>query len=509
MPFSQKARDHMTRLLVVSNRLPVTIEDVAGKVEVRPSSGGLVSALRPVLQKIGGCWIGSAAEADEESLLRAAEVSEGFNLSAVFLPANLKHDFYAGFCNEILWPLFHDLQSRCNFEPQYWHAYQQANLRFADAVTYRACPDDVIWVHDYHLMLQGRLLSRRFDRRNLFYFHHVPFPPPDVFEKLPWRKDILDAILGFGLVGFQTARDRNNFVACVRRILLNPVVKRTGTKLTLVRDGNKTIVGAFPIGIDFENFSRFATDPAVRQRAQGIRRNSTDKRLILGVDRLDYTKGILERIKGFAVLLERYPGLRGQVSLVQIAVPSREGTRHYAQLKSELRERVASVNARFATPGWLPIEYLNRHLSRAELVSFYCAADVALITPIKDGMNLVCKEFCASRVDERGVLLLSEFAGAVNQLKIGALLVNPYDAEGIATAIYHALHMDQRDIGRRMRRMRNIVQRQDVFWWCGQMLSSVGSAFYTPESSQSPAVSFTSETTDLSLIQEHKDANAI
>ncbi|MGH9514430.1 MAG: alpha,alpha-trehalose-phosphate synthase (UDP-forming) [Terriglobales bacterium] len=464
----------MKRLIVVSNRLPVTIERVADGCQIRSSSGGLVSAMRPLLQRLHGCWIGSADDPEADTLLVSASRSQGFDLSPVFLPAALRHDHYAGFCNEILWPLFHDLQSRCNFEPRYWRRYQAANGYFCKAVRSRACQDDIIWVHDYHLMLQGRLLSQEFDRRNLVYFHHVPFPPADVFEKLPWRRNILDGLLGFGLVGFQSSRDRYNFVRCVRRVFPDASLKKIGSKLSVVRKFEETSIGTFPIGIDFEDFKRTSIDPAVVSEAQKIRQGMNGCRIVLGVDRLDYTKGILERIKAFSVLLERYPGLHRQVALIQIAVPSREGMRQYSQLKNQLESLVDSVNARFGQPNWAPIQYLNRHLSRSELVSFYRAADIALITPIKDGMNLVCKEFCASRVDERGVLILSEFAGAAHQLKNGALLVNPYDAEGIANGLYRALEMDERDISSRMRRMRNVVQWQDVFCWCDEILGSVG-----------------------------------
>ncbi|HEV2699058.1 MAG TPA: trehalose-6-phosphate synthase [Terriglobales bacterium] len=463
----------MKRLIVVSNRLPVTIERVADRCQVRSSSGGLVSALRPVLERLHGCWIGSADKSDADTLLHLAARSQGFDLSPVFLPKALRHDLYAGFCNEILWPLFHDLQSRCNFEPRYWRHYQDANAHFSKAVSSRARQDDIIWVHDYHLMLQGRLLSQRFDRRNLLYFHHVPFPPEDVFEKLPWKRDILDGLLGFGLLGFQSFRDRYNFVRCVQRVFPDVSLRKTGHKLVLVRDFKETTIGTFPIGIDFEDFKRIGMDPTVVHETQKIRRTVKGCRIILGVDRLDYTKGILERIKGFSVLLERYAGLHRRVALIQIAVPSREGVREYSHLKNQVESLIASVNDRFGQPNWAPIKYLNRHLSRSELVAFYRAADIALITPIKDGMNLVCKEFCASRVDERGVLILSEFAGAAHQLKTGALLVNPYDAEGVAADIYRALEMDERDVSRRMRRMRKIVQCQDVFYWCEDILNSI------------------------------------
>jgi len=463
----------MNRLVVVSNRLPMTVENTsAGKV-VRSSTGGLVSALRPVLHRAGGCWIGAGESNDDDPLLDQIASREGFEMSQVFLPQSLRNEYYTGFCNEILWPLFHDLQSRCNFEPRYWHSYVEANRRFATKVSSRARPGDLIWVHDYHLMLLGSLLQQHLDRRNMLYFHHIPFPPPDIFEKLPWRQKILEALLGFGLIGFQSSRDRHNFAICVRRLLRDAILKKVGNRLSIVRQSNETIIGTFPIGIDFEDFNKLANDPSVATRARAIRNEIGTPYLILGVDRLDYTKGILERVKGFSTLLERCPGLQGRATLVQIAVPSRESMPHYANLKNKLVEKIASVNARFAREHWTPIHYLNQHVSRPDLVAYYRAADVALVTPVRDGMNLVCKEFCASRVDETGVLVLSEFAGAAEQLRTGAVLVNPYDAEGVATAICNALEMDQRNVSRRMRRMRNVVRRQNVFQWCGHIFTSL------------------------------------
>ena len=462
----------MNRLVVVSNRLPITVENTSQGRVVRSSTGGLVSALRPVLRRAGGCWIG-AGEASDDALLDEMASSEGFEMSQVFLPQSLRNDYYTGFCNEILWPLFHDLQSRCNFEPRYWHSYVEANASFAAKVSSKARPGDLIWVHDYHLMLLGSLLQKHLDRRNILYFHHIPFPPPDIFEKLPWRKKILEALLGFGLVGFQSSRDRHNFAICVRRLLHDAVLKKAGNTLSVVRQSSETIIGTFPIGIDFEAFNNLANDPSVATRAQAIRSEIRTPHLILGVDRLDYTKGILERVKGFSTLLQRCPGLRGRATLVQIAVPSRESMPHYADLKNKLVEEIASVNTRFSKEGWTPIHYLNRHVSRPDLVAYYRAADVALVTPVRDGMNLVCKEFCASRVDEKGVLVLSEFAGAAEQLKTGAVLVNPYDAEGVATALCNALEMDHRTVSRRMRRMRNVVRRDNVFDWCDRIFSAV------------------------------------
>ncbi|HEY7351810.1 MAG TPA: trehalose-6-phosphate synthase [Terriglobales bacterium] len=467
----------MTRLMVVSNRLPVTTERTAKSYSVRISSGGLVSALLPIINKVGGCWVGAAeydSDSELEALMNSIAAPQKFQMAPVLLPPGVRHDYYNGFCNEILWPLFHDLQSRCNFEPRYWHAYVEANSCFSETIVSRAAAECLIWVQDYHLMPLGGFLAQHVDRRHLLYFHHIPFPPPDVFEKLPWRRQILDALLTFGLVGFQSGRDRYNFISCLRRFCSRCILKKNGSTLLIENGFGETVVGVFPIGIDYEDFVRTAGSSVVQTDVQTIRKHLSDSHVVVGVDRLDYTKGILERIKAFSVLLDRYPALRGRVVLIQIAVPSRESIRDYRDLQTELLRAVGEVNSRFGGPKWTPIRYLHRHFSRAELVAFYRAADVALITPLKDGMNLVSKEFCASRVQDTGVVILSEFAGAAHELKTGALLVNPYDVEGITNALYTAFEMNPREITRRMRRMRKRVRKHNVFEWCERILNAAG-----------------------------------
>ena len=466
----------MSRLVIVSNRLPVTLQKRAGGYHVAMSPGGLVTALRPIVQRHHGCWIGwtgTEEDADVQAALRSSGEAEGFPLVPVFLSERDRREFYSGFCNEILWPLFHDFQSRCNFEPAYWRRYQEVNSRFSAVVLSATNPDDLIWVHDYHLILQGKLLSGLPGRNRVFYFHHIPFPPLEVFEKLPWRMELLESLLSFRGVGFQNVRDRRNFAACVRRFFPHVRMKKAGRNL-LMRDATAdTLVGAFPIGIDFSEFAEVAEHEATARRARQIRSSLDGSSIVLGVDRLDYTKGIPERIRAFGSLLARYPGLHGKVTLIQVAVPSRQDVPNYQELKVQLESLVAEINHRFGRSRWKPIRYIYRSLSRAELVAHYRAADVALVTPLKDGMNLVAKEFCASRVDEAGVLILSEFAGAASQLRTGALLVNPYDLLQVASALYKALEMSERDIRRRMRRMRRVVKETGVYRWCQDFLGEL------------------------------------
>lgn len=456
-----------SRLIVVSNRLPFSVEEQNGNVALRPSGGGLVTALLPVLRESGGCWIGWIGSDSDVHIPEALKQCAGPNYS--FEPLSLstaeKTCFYQGCCNQIIWPLFHGLTSRCDFDPAYWESYCTVSEKFADAVERTWRSDDFVWVHDYHLMLLADCLRARGLRYRMGYFHHIPFPHPDILEKLPWRNELLRSMLRFNTIGFQTVRDRRNFVACVRQFLRNVRVRAVGSKFLVRSEDQSVMVGTYPISIDYEEFASTSADPATVAAASQIRGDLNRTRVILGIDRLDYTKGILERLRSFKTLMTTNPNLRGVVSMIQIVVPSREEIGEYQQLKLAIERRVSQINGEYATPGWVPVHYLYRHLSRSELIAFYRAADVALVTPLKDGMNLVAKEFCACRVDEQGVLILSEFAGAAAELKCGALIVNPYDTDGVAESLHRALRMDEREQRARMHAMRNSIRAHDVFHW--------------------------------------------
>lgn len=456
------------RLVIVSNRLPVTIERTPEGVAVNPSSGGLVAALLPLFEATGGVWIGwpGADYAPDIQSALNTRCAPDSSFEPVFLtPPEMAH-FYNGCCNEIVWPLFHDLQSRCNFNPLHWSVYRDVNEKFADAVERTVRRDDFVWVHDYQLMMLADCLRARGIHSMLSYFHHIPFPPPDVFEKLPWRKEVLRGLLQFNRLGFQTDRDRRNFVACLRRCIGSIKVRLRGNKFVVAAEGLHVEIASFPISIDFQALAADADQPQVRNRVQEIRRKVGDQSLVLGVDRLDFTKGISQRLIAFRTLLEIKPELRGRVTLVQLIVPSREQITTYLDCRTEVEKLVSQINGEFGRPGWSPVNYLHRRVSREELLALYCAADVALVTPVKDGMNLVAKEFCAARNDERGVLVLSEFAGAAAELNSGALLVNPYDAEGLATELHRALSMPEEEQKTRMQKMRHRIRTNDVFVWC-------------------------------------------
>jgi len=461
-------------LIVVSNRLPLIIEKQESGWALRPSSGGLVTALAPVLQKRNGTWIGWTGTDQEdgvEDVLREYSDRNAFDVRPVFLTPEEKERFYQGFSNEIIWPLFHDLQSRCNFDPKYWESFEQVNARFAEVTARSMAGNEFIWVHDYHLMNVSTHLRRRGVKSVIGFFLHIPFPPPDIFAKLPWRMQILRGILDFDVVGFQTPNDRRNFIHCVREFLDNVNVSRTGENFLVEVEGHRAVVGSFPIGIDAAEFEELAASDSVSEHAAQIRRE-LGTRIILGVDRLDYTKGVVERLKAFRHLLARHPELEREITYVQVVVPSRADIPKYRDLKHEIEQLVSRINGKYTVPGWVPIHYLYRPLPREELLAFYRTADVALITPLKDGMNLVAKEYCACDVEEKGVLVLSEFAGAAAQLKNGSIQVNPYDEVGVAEAVCRALNMSMEERRNRMRALRRTVARYEVFRWAERFLET-------------------------------------
>jgi len=464
------------RLIVVSNRLPnVLMDEEVGAWRAHPSSGGLVTALSPVLEEVGGLWIGwrgTAKGARSEEPVAIGSSGAGYTLKSVGLTAEEIDRYYYGFSNEVVWPLFHDLQSRCNFDPAYWHAYRAVSRKFAQAIAESATENDLVWVHDYHLMLVARELRNMGVKARVAFFLHIPFPPLDMYMKLPWRQDILEGLLEYDLVGFQTVRDRNNLTYCVENLMKSRHIDVRKRVTTITMPHREVMVGAFPISIDFRGFARQAGQEAVTRKSQELRQAMPYGQILLGIDRLDYSKGIPERLRAFGNALETFPQLQGKVSLLQIVVPSREDIPEYQELKAEIDLLVGEINGRFTRPGWIPIHYMFRGLERTELLAYYRAADIALVTPLKDGMNLIAKEYCAANLGGNGVLILSEFAGAATQLGSQSLLVNPYDIEGMAGAIWRAFNMGGEERRLRMRRLRQSVGRRDVFWWLDSFLRS-------------------------------------
>jgi trehalose 6-phosphate synthase len=470
------------RLVIVSNRLPVVLEKGAtGRWKAIPGSGGLVTAMAPVLRNRGGLWIGWPGTVEKEGmdldeLLREAVRGSGYTFKPVPLTSEEVDGYYYGFANEILWPLFHDLQTRCNFDPDYWRVYRRVNRKFAEVIHRNIDEDDYIWIHDYHLIGTGLELRELGITAKIGFFLHIPFPALDLLLKLPWRFQILKALLAYDLVGFQTQRDKRNFVHCVRTMLKNMPVRGKGQVVIAEVDQREVRIGNFPISIDFDEFALEADSAGVGRRAAEIRSNlgsdSNRRTLLLGVDRLDYTKGIPERLAAFGNALDRFPRLREKVSLVQVVVPSRVHIPKYRDLKLEIDRMVGDINGKYGQTDWVPIHYIFRSVERVELLALYRAADIALVTPLKDGMNLVAKEYCAANVTENGVLIMSEFAGAAAQLHPEALLVNPYDVEEVAETIAAAADMPSAEGRRRMKALRRKVRKFDIYWWVDSFLNA-------------------------------------
>jgi trehalose 6-phosphate synthase/phosphatase len=418
--------------MLVSNRLPVTCHPTPDGIRCAPSSGGLATGLGAWHRRSGGLWCGwpgdlsHATVAERDAFDR--ELSED-RLVPVHLSRQEVSEYYDGFANRVLWPLFHYLMDRVPVDAGGWDAYQAANERFADVVTQHCRPDDIIWIHDYQLLLLPALLRRRIPNARIGFFLHVPFPAAEVFRVLPWRRELLNGLLGADVVGFHTFAYMRHFMASLLH------VDGVETDIDRVHIGSREVrVGVYPMGIDATAFDASARGNTVQSRVEEIRRDAGGRRIVLGVDRLDYTKGIPQRLAAIERLLQRRPDLRDGLRYIQVAVPSRCDVDGYRQFRTQIEERVGRINGTYGTLRSLPVHYIHQSVSADDLVALYRAADVMLVTPVRDGMNLVAKEFAASRIDDDGVLVLSEFAGAAAELN-GAVITNPYDIDGTAAAI--------------------------------------------------------------------------
>ncbi len=466
------------RLVIVSNRLPIVLSKQKNdEWSIQPGSGGLVTALAPVLKNRGGLWIGWPGNVNEDGidnskLLEEESTRIGYTLKPVELTFEEKENYYKGFANEIIWPLFHDFIAHCNFNPQYWYAYQNVNQKFAKVVVSNIKKDDFIWVHDYHLMNVAKNLRYMGISNKIGFFLHIPFPPPDFFVRLPWRFEIINSLLEYDLIGFQTFRDRRNFLQCIHTFIKETRGLGKGQVIKIRVPDREIRVGSFPISIDYDEFCKIANRKEVAEKAWYFHEEFPNRKIIFGIDRLDYSKGIPERMRAFRNALRRYPDLRKKLSLIQVVVPSRRDITKYEALKTEIERLSGEINGEFTQSGWVPIQYIFRSLDRPELIAYYRTSEIALITPIKDGMNLIAKEYCASNVEEEGVLILSEFAGAAAQYKKGALLINPHDIEGIAEAIKEAFYMPREQRKIRMQKLRQNTRKHNIYWWVDSFLQA-------------------------------------
>jgi trehalose 6-phosphate synthase len=463
------------RLVVVSNRLPVAIYEADDRWQIKPSPGGLVTALAPIASRAGGLWIGwpgCSESAPVADLLEHQNQRQNFDLVTVPISDDEIARYYRGLSNRAIWPLFHDLLGRFAFDLEEWETYLEVNQRFARVIADHIDENCILWVHDYQLLFVGHYLRQLGLGHYVHYFLHIPFPSVDMLRRMPHNVELLRALLCYDHVGFQTPTDHRNFINAIKWLI--PEARRdTRNRRSIVNcDGREILTGFYPISIDFQEFAQEAGTREVADASWFLRENLDTRVLVLGLDRLDYTKGIPERFRAFERMLEKYPDAQTQISLLQVVIPSRLNVPDYQQLKIELDTLAGRINSRFSREGWVPIHYVFRELDRTQLLAHYLACEIALITPLRDGMNLVAKEFCASSIDDKGVLILSEFAGTAFQLGQGALLVNPYDIESTADAIYAAYQMPLDERRERMRWLRKEIKRYDVRRWLNWILGA-------------------------------------
>lgn len=461
--------------VVVANRLPIDMVRLPdGSTTWRRSPGGLVTALEPLLRKQRGAWIGwpGIVDGPEEPI-----TEDGLQLVPVRLSADDVAEYYEGFSNATLWPLYHDVIVKPIYHREWWDRYVEVNRRFAEATSRAAAPGATVWVQDYQLQLVPKMLRTLRPDLTIGFFLHIPFPPVELFMQIPWRAEIIDGLLGADLVGFHLAGGAENFLF-LSRTLAGAETSRASvgvrSKFGEVKLGSRTIkVGAFPISIDSAELDRHSRSRAIRRRAKEIRAElGNPRKVLLGVDRLDYTKGIDVRLRAFAELLaeDRIEG--DDTVLVQLATPSRERVDSYRILRNEVEQQVGHINGEYGEVGHPVVHYLHRPVPRDELISFFVAADVMLVTPLRDGMNLVAKEYVACRSDLGGALVLSEFTGAAAELR-QAYLTNPHDLEGVKDTIAEALNQTVEEGRRRMRSLRRQVLAHDVDRWARAFLDAL------------------------------------
>lgn len=465
-----------SRLIVVSNRLPLTLRKTEDGWATESSSGGLASAMNPLLRKTGGEWVGWAGDSKEENREGRRPIleewAENERLYAVDLPEAVANGFYEGYANQTLWPVFHDFPSQLKFESQAWDSYLEGNRLFCDTVVGRYKPNDLIWVHDYHLMALPGMLRQALPDAAIGFFLHIPFPSSEIFQVLPRREQVLEGLLGADLIAFQTHGHLQQFRGALLRVL--GVESRIG-QVTL---GSRPVrLEALPIGIAPNEFLDLFThgDETAAPYPPELVTPHKGRRVLLAVDRLDYTKGLPERLRAYAHLLRTSPDLKEKVVLIQIAVPTREGIDTYQDLRTEVNRLVGEINGKHGTPEWTPLVYINRSIERKELVGLYRSADVCWVGSLRDGMNLVAKEYVACKPEGDGVLVLSEFTGAAAEMG-EALLINPYDEDQTASTIRRALSLDDEERRQRMMALHHRVLRNNVFHWGDEFLSELQEA---------------------------------
>jgi trehalose 6-phosphate synthase len=456
---------HHAGFVIVANTLPVRLVEEGEGQRWETSPGGLVSALAPIAAREGGAWVGWTGEVDGH---REPFVHEGIRNVPVPITSGQRDGSYEGVCNRTIWPLYHHVVRAPEYHRHWWREYVEVNHRFAELTAETAAPGATVWIQDYHLQLVPSMLRRLRSDVRIGFFLHIPFPPEDLFLHLPWRNRIVEGLLGADAIGFQTRSDVQHFIAAAAR--LTEARPASGG----MQFGERTVnVDAYPISIDTQRYASAAEMPEVVARAERFKaRLGSGRKVFLGVDRLDYTKGIDLRLKAFQELLANREGTAKDAVFVQVAVPSRERIAEYQELRRAVEELVGQINGSYGEVGTAVVHYLRRNLPFEELIAIYQAADVMVVTPLRDGMNLVAKEYIATRFDNTGTLILSEFTGAAAELS-EALLVNPHDVDGMAEAMERALNMPPEVEHRRMRLLRRVVANHSVHDWARQFLEAL------------------------------------
>jgi trehalose 6-phosphate synthase/phosphatase len=454
------------RLIVVSNRAPVRIVHKGEQTRVETTVGGVATAFVQLLEKYGGLWIAWSGGTEE---LNVPPAERRFSMHLKGLRESEITQYYWGMCNRGLWPLMHQMTQYCRFNAREWNTYRHVNESFAAGCAALATSADTVWIQDFHLALMPAYLRRHAPELPVGIFWHVPFPPPEVMMQFPWQAELLAGMLGADLIGFQTDTDTQAFLRCCQTLGSATVDYENAT----VAQGGRIVRAAtFPIGAPVDYFERLAADPHAARRLRQIRRAVKVEKLIVGVDRLDYTKGLFERLTAFERFLERHPRYEGRVTMLQIAVPSRTRVPEYMMLRRQIEEKVARIVARFFRPGWLPVRYLYKQYPPETLAAYYLAADVAMVTPLRDGMNLVAKEYVATRTDCNGVLVLSNRAGAAQEL-IEALMVDPTDIDQMVAVLKQALELEPDERKSRMRALRARVKANTLEHWSDEFLAAL------------------------------------
>ncbi|EFQ82502.1 putative alpha,alpha-trehalose-phosphate synthase (UDP-forming) [Aeromicrobium marinum DSM 15272] len=453
--------------VVIANRLPVDrVVGPGGETLWRTSPGGLVTALEPVMRRKGGAWLGWHGAPDEQM---EPFTHAGLDLVPVPLSETEVVEYYEGFSNGTLWPLYHDVIAPPEFHREWWDSYVAVNRRFAERAAQIAAQDAVVWIQDYQLQLVPAMLRELRPDVRIGFFLHIPFPPTELFQQLPWRREILEGLLGADLVGFQLPGAAQNFIRLVRQ----RVGHKTHRDAVYLPDGRVVHARAYPISIDAKGFEELARTPEVIARAAEIRESlGSPDTIVLGIDRLDYTKGLRQRIRAFGELITDGAVHVDDAVFVQVATPSRERVDQYRLLRDDIDRLVGRINGDVGRIGQQPITYLHASYPREEMAALYRAADVMVVTPLRDGMNLVAKEYIACRWDDRGALVLSEFAGAAGELK-QAYLVNPYDINGMKARLLEAMRATRKENSRRMKGLRKQVMENDIDQWANDFLADL------------------------------------